>query len=176
MEVSLWEINDKNQVKQLETPFSPGFVTFFGGSVCNNFIGAELDGWTSDYTRFFISEEGSFKKRRNTRRTYPTLNFKISFPEQIMVKSHDGVEVPLSLIYRKDIELNSKNEVFIYVYGAYGESMSPFFYPIFLDWAARGGILAFPHVRGGGEKGKEWHTQGMKTLKYNSWKRSYSLY
>lgn len=169
VEVSLWEINDKNQVKQLETPFSPGFVTFFGGSVCNNFIGAELDGWTSDYTRFLITEEGSLQKEGiQEESSYPQFQNLIS--KQIMVISHDGVEVPLSLIYRKDIELNSNNEAFIYVYGAYGESMSPFFYPIFLDWAARGGILVFPHVRGGGEKGKDWHSQGMKTLKYNSWR------
>ena len=58
----------------------------------------------------------------------------------------------------------------MYVYGAYGESMSPFFSPTYLDWVKQGGILAFPHVRGGGEKGEEWHIQGMKTLKYNSWK------
>lgn len=169
VEVSLWEIDDENQPKQLETPFSPGFITFFGGSVSNDFIGAELDGWTSDYTRFFISGEGFLKKEGlQEELSYPQFNNLIS--RQIMVKSHDSVEVPLSLIYRSDMQLNSENEVFIYVYGAYGESMSPFFYPIFLEWAARGGILAFPHVRGGGEKGKEWHTQGMKTLKYNSWK------
>ena len=87
-----------------------------------------------------------------------------------MITSHDGVEVPLSLVYKQGMERNSANEVFIYVYGAYGESMSPFFSPIFLDWAEQGGVLAFPHVRGGGEKGKEWHEQGMKNLKYNSWK------
>ena len=48
--------------------------------------------------------------------------------------------------------------------------MSPFFSPIYLDWIAQGGVLVFPHVRGGGEKGETWHTQGMKTLKHNSWK------
>lgn len=87
-----------------------------------------------------------------------------------MVKSHDGIEVPLSLVYDPQTIRGSENEVFIYVYGAYGESLSPFFYPMFLDWTTQGGILAFPHVRGGGEKGKGWHLQGQKTLKYNSWK------
>ncbi|HCO84120.1 MAG TPA: S9 family peptidase, partial [Arenibacter sp.] len=96
--------------------------------------------------------------------------FKDLVSEQIMINSRDGVSVPLSLIYRKDMKLDSNNEMFIYVYGAYGESMSPFFSPTYLDWVKQGGILAFPHVRGGGEKGEEWHTQGMKELKYNSWK------
>ncbi len=169
VEVSLWKIDHEKRTKQLQTPFSPGYVTFFGGTVNNNLIGAELDGWTSDYTRFIITEEADLRKEDLQEETlYPEFQDLVS--EQIMVVSHDGVEVPLSLIYKKGIELNSENEVFIYVYGAYGESMSPFFYPVFLDWAAQGGILAFPHVRGGGEKGKDWHTQGMKTLKYNSWK------
>ncbi len=168
VEVSLWEIDKKKNITNLKTPFTPGYVTFFGASVKNNSIGVELDGWVSNYTRFLISEEeGLQKEGLQSEILYPEFENIIS--EQIMVKSHDGIEVPLSLVYNP-ILLNSNNEVFIYVYGAYGESLSPFFYPIFLDWAARGGILAFPHVRGGGEKGKEWHFQGMKTLKHNSWK------
>ncbi|MDT0677788.1 prolyl oligopeptidase family serine peptidase [Autumnicola musiva] len=169
VEVSLWEINNKKKKKQLNTPFSSGYVTFFGGSVNKKLIGVELDGWTSDYTRFIITKDGDFRKEGlQQEMLYPEFDDLVS--EQTMVSSYDGVEVPLSLVYKKGIELNSENEVFVYVYGAYGESMSPFFSPIFLDWAARGGILAFPHVRGGGEKGKDWHKQGMKTLKYNSWK------
>ncbi len=168
VEVSLWEIDDKKNITKFKTPFTPGYVTFFGGSVKNNSIGVELDGWTSNYTRFLITEEEGLKKEGlKSEILYPEFENLIS--EQIMVKSHDGVEVPLSLVYNPSL-LQTNNEVFIYVNGAYGESLNPFFYPIFLDWAARGGILAFPHVRGGGEKGKEWHLQGMKTLKHNSWK------
>ncbi|MFN4763770.1 prolyl oligopeptidase family serine peptidase [Gillisia sp. Q332] len=168
VEVSLWEIDKKKNITNLKTPITPGYVTFFGGSVKNNSIGVELDGWTSNYTRFLISEEEGLQKE-GLQLEILYSEFEDLISEQIMVKSHDGVEVPLSLLYNPSL-LNSNNEVFIYVYGAYGESLSPFFYPIFLDWAARGGILAFPHVRGGGEKGKEWHLQGMKTLKHNSWK------
>ncbi len=169
VEVSLWQIDNKRNVNKLKTPFTPGYVTFFGGSVKNNFMGVELDGWTMNYTRFLITEEANLKKEGlQPEISYP--EFKNLISEQIMVKSHDGVEVPLSLVYDPNLINNLENEVFIYVYGAYGESLSPFFYPIFLDWAARGGILAFAHVRGGGEKGKEWHIQGQKTLKHNSWR------
>ena len=168
VEVSLFVIEDNNETKQLELPFSAGFVSFFGESVTHNFIGAELDGWTSDYTRYLV-REGDFKEEAlQTKIDYP--DYKNLVSQQIMVTSHDGEEVPLSLVYDKNLKHNSNSEVFIYVYGAYGESLSPFFFPIFLDWAAQGGILAFAHVRGGGEKGKEWHEQGMKNLKHNSWK------
>ncbi|SFF66014.1 prolyl oligopeptidase [Salegentibacter agarivorans] len=168
VEVSLWKIDKKKNIIKLKTPFVPGYVTFFGGSVKTNFIGIELDGWISNYTRFIIADDKNLQKEGlKTETFYP--EFENLIVEQIMIKGHDGVEVPLSLIYDPNL-LNLENEVFIYVYGAYGESLSPFFYPIFLDWATQGGILAFPHVRGGGEKGKEWHIQGQKALKYNSWR------
>ncbi|WP_298247825.1 prolyl oligopeptidase family serine peptidase [uncultured Christiangramia sp.] len=167
--VSLYVQNSSNEIKQLQPPFDPGYASFFGESAKHNNIGVGMDGWTSDYTRYLINEDGSFSREAlSPLLAYP--EFENIITEQIMVTSHDGVEVPLSLVYKEGLKKKSANEVFIYVYGAYGESMSPFFSPLFLDWAAQGGILAFPHVRGGGEKGKEWHEQGMKNLKYNSWK------
>lgn len=168
VEVSLFKINENSIETQLTLPFVPGYASFFGESITHNRIGVELDGWTSDYVRYDIDLKGNLTKEGLNKTTlFPEYENLIT--KQVMVVSHDGEEVPLSLVYRKDIELDSKNEVFMYVYGAYGMSMSPFFSPIFLDWAEQGGILAFPHVRGGGEKGKEWHLQGMKGVKSNSW-------
>jgi len=167
--VSLFKISSENELTQLNPPFTPGDISFFGESLSHNEIGIGMDGWTSDYTRYIIDINGNFHKEPlSTEGEYP--DFANIISEQIIVSSHDGIEVPMSLVYKKGIRRNSDNEVFIFVYGAYGESLNPFFSPIFLDWAAQGGILAFPHVRGGGEKGKEWHEQGMKNFKYNSWK------
>src|SRR5690606_31858051 len=110
--------------------------------------------WTSDFKRYYINKDGSFTYEDLIQSSnYPEFDSLVS--EQIMVKSYDGVEVPLSLVYKKGLQRNSENPIFLYVYGAYGENMSPFFFPMFLDWAVQGGILAFPHVRGGGEKGEE---------------------
>jgi prolyl oligopeptidase len=33
-----------------------------------------------------------------------------------------------------------------------------------------GGVLVISHVRGGGEKGNDWHKAGFKTTKPNTWK------
>lgn len=169
VDVSVYSLEKNNIIKELNTPFKAGYISFFGASAAHNLIGAELDGWTSDYTRYLIQDDGFFKKEElDIEVDYPGYEKLVS--KQIMVRSHDGTEVPLSLVYHQDYDFDGEREVFVYVYGAYGESLSPFFYPIFLDWAMQGGVLAFPHVRGGGEKGKDWHTQGMKNLKYNSWK------
>lgn len=168
VEVSLYKIDEANKNSPVELPFNPGYLSFFGNSVLHNDIGFGIDGWISDYVRYTMRGEEISKENLVPQVEFP--QFLDLTSTQIMVASHDGEEVPLSLVYKKGLQFNSENEVFIYVYGAYGESMTPFFSPFFLDWAAQGGVLAFPHVRGGGEKGKDWHFQGMKNNKYNSWK------
>lgn len=167
--VTLYQLEDSEQLTQRELPFAAGYGDFFGESVVHNRLGMVLDGWTSDTKRYLLSENGVPQQiDLDSPAAYPEFDGLVS--TQVLATSHDGTEVPLSLVYPKDLELDGTNEVFVYVYGAYGDSMSPFFFPMFLDWAAQGGILAFPHVRGGGEKGPEWHRQGQKQLKHNSWK------
>lgn len=168
VEVELFELDSLYRSNQVRLPFSPGSLSFFGESSRNNQIVVGIDGWTSNYTRYIIHDDSITKE--TLIKVSENSEFDNLISKQIMVTSHDGELVPLSIVHTKGLLMDSNNEVFIYVYGAYGESMSPFFSPIFLDWATRGGILAFPHVRGGGEKGKEWHIAGMKNLKYNSWK------
>jgi prolyl oligopeptidase len=53
-------------------------------------------------------------------------------------------------------------------YGAYGYSISPFYASSLLPWLDRGGVFAFAHVRGGGERGEAWHLAGMKTTKQHT--------
>ncbi|MBC8377281.1 MAG: S9 family peptidase [FCB group bacterium] len=89
---------------------------------------------------------------------------------EVKVKSHDGVEVPLSIIYQADIVLDGKNPALIKGYGAYGSISSVYFNPLNIAWLERGGVLAVAHIRGGGEYGKAWHTAGQKVTKPNTWK------
>lgn len=89
---------------------------------------------------------------------------------EVLVASHDRVEVPLSIIYRKDIRLDGTNPTLISGYGAYGFTNSMRFDPIQLAWLERGGVIAVAHVRGGGTFGKEWHHAGRKLTKPNTWK------
>lgn len=88
----------------------------------------------------------------------------------VEVKSHDGQMVPMSIIHRKDIVLNGNNPVFSYSYGAFGANDNISFQTHLLSFVSLGGVLVFPHIRGGGAKGKQWHEAGKKETKYNSWK------
>ncbi len=89
---------------------------------------------------------------------------------ELMATSHDGVQVPLSVIHRRDLPLNGDNPALLSGYGAYGFTTSPYYDPVQLAWLERGGILAVAHVRGGGAFGKPWHHEGRKLTKPNTWK------
>lgn len=90
--------------------------------------------------------------------------------EEVEVKSHDGVMVPLSLVYHKNLKKNGQNIAFMTGYGSYGSTNSSFFDPMYLPLLNRGVVLAITHPRGGGEKGYAWHMGGFKATKPNTWK------
>lgn len=86
-------------------------------------------------------------------------------------KSYDGTKIPLVLLYKKGLQRNEKNPVFMDGYGAYGfDNTSPFFYPSMLPWLEHGGVYVLTGVRGGGEYGESWHEAGLKNTKANTWK------
>lgn len=89
---------------------------------------------------------------------------------EVMVASHDGVLVPLSIVYRRELKLDGSNPTLLSAYGAYGFTMPMRYDPVELAWLERGGVLAFAQVRGGGAFGKAWHHAGRKQTKPNTWK------
>ncbi len=88
--------------------------------------------------------------------------------ERIWVKAQDGVEVPVSLVYRKDLFKKGENPILVYGYGSYGSSIDPSFSSARLSLLDRGFVYAIVHVRGGGELGKRWYNQGKMEHKVNS--------
>ena len=90
--------------------------------------------------------------------------------ERVMVTSHDGVQIPLSIIYQKNMQRNGTNPTILSGYGSYGSAQSVYYRVSRLAWLEKGGIIAIAHVRGGGEYGKEWHIMGQKANKPNTWK------
>jgi prolyl oligopeptidase len=90
--------------------------------------------------------------------------------EELLVPSHDGTLVPLSLIHPKNLTRDGTNPTLLSGYGAYGISQDPAFDKTFLAWYERGGISAVCHVRGGGEFGEAWHLAGKESTKPNTWR------
>lgn len=94
---------------------------------------------------------------------------------EVVVTSHDGTRVPLSIVMKKGTRLDGNNPTILYGYGAYGSTDDPFFNPRVYAWIERGGIWATAHVRGGGVYGRDWHEAGRKTTKPNTWKDAIAL-
>ena len=86
---------------------------------------------------------------------------------QVFYKSKDGTKVSMFLTHRKDLKRDGSNAVYLYGYGGFGVSLTPGFDPSSLVWLERGGVVAIPNLRGGGEYGEEWHQGGTKLNKQN---------
>ncbi len=90
--------------------------------------------------------------------------------EEVEVPSHDGVMVPLSLIYRKGLKKDGQAICFMAGYGAYGYSAVPAFSTRYLAMLNQGVVIAETHPRGGSEKGQKWYRGGYQATKPNTWK------
>jgi oligopeptidase B len=80
----------------------------------------------------------------------------------------DGVQVPMWLLYRKDLQRDGRNPVLLSAYGSYGGSMAADFNADIFSLVDRGVIFSMAYIRGGGELGKKWHDDGRMMKKKNT--------
>jgi oligopeptidase B len=88
--------------------------------------------------------------------------------ERIHARAADGVEVPISIVYRKDKRELGKNPLYVYGYGSYGYALPIGFNSNRLCLLDRGVVMAYAHIRGGGELGEPWHDAGKMLVKRNT--------
>ena len=89
--------------------------------------------------------------------------------ERIFAVSRDGVQVPVSLVYKKgDSPRAEDRPLFLYGYGSYGICVDPDFSSVRLSLLDRGFIFAIAHIRGGGELGRPWYEDGKFLKKKNT--------
>jgi prolyl oligopeptidase len=158
------------EIQEINLPIAAGSVGLSSKGHKFPEVWMGMGGWTQDFKRYrYLQDKNDFRAEMlSSEAKYP--EYADLVVEELMVKSHDGVEVPLSLIYKKGLKKDGTNPVLILGYGAYGISINPFFSPAMLLWTDKGGIFAVAHVRGGGELGDEWYQSGKKVTKKNTWK------
>ncbi len=88
--------------------------------------------------------------------------------ERLWVPTRDGVQIPVSILYRKGLAKNNVNPTLIHGYGSYGISSKGYFRSNVFSLVDRGFIFALAHVRGGSEMGRTWYEQGRQLNKKNS--------
>ncbi len=157
-----------NDIQKLTLPIE-GNVTVVGNPDHSELVVA-ISSWTQALRRYvYAASTGQFERLLLAPPVEPLQKADI-VAREVMVPSHDGVKVPVSIIMRADAVLNGQNPTILYGYGAYGTTEEPGRSTGVITWVERGGIYAFAHVRGGGALGSQWHMAGHKTTKYNTWK------
>ncbi len=86
--------------------------------------------------------------------------------ERLMVTVRDGVQVPVSLVYKEGWKKGAP--LHLYGYGAYGLGMSPSFSATRLSLLDRGFAYGIAHIRGGDELGYGWYEDGKLEKRTNT--------
>ena len=129
----------------------------------------ELEGWTRARQVYAVSADGQV---RNTvlQPAGPFDAPRDVVADEVMVKSHDGAMVPMSIIHKRGVKLDGRNPVMLYGYASYGMAEEPFFSYNRLAWMDAGGVYAVANPRGSGVFGNAWYEAGRKATKPNTWK------
>lgn len=89
--------------------------------------------------------------------------------ERIWATAADGVQVPISLVYKKStFTKDGENPLLLYAYGSYGYSMDAYFSSNRLSLLQRGFVFAIAHIRGGEDLGRAWYEEGKLLKKKNT--------
>jgi oligopeptidase B len=114
-------------------------------------------------------------RKRELRKQQPVLggyNQELYKSERVYATASDGVKVPISIVYKKDLKRDGQrpqnSPMLLEGYGSYGISNDVDFSSNRLSLLDRGVVFCIAHIRGGGELGKEWHDQGKMMVKRNT--------
>lgn len=169
VDAKLYHFKNDN-IEYIDAPKASGKINISSKGSGFSDLWITMESWISKKERYYYNYETKTFKEENLNVTSKISELDNVVIKEIEITSHDGIKVPLSIIHKENIALNSNNRLLINGYGAYGYSQKPILNNYLLQWVNEGGIYAVAHVRGGGEKGNMWRTGGFKTTKPNTWK------
>lgn len=162
----LYRISE-NQIEQIDLPFSAADIALHSISNQHSDLWLDVSGWTMLETKYhYDSFKNTFKQAGLSESG--VLGIEDIEVLEIEVKAHDNTQIPVSIIRNTRSDKATRN-VLLTGYGAFGISYSPSLDMNILKWLHHGGVYVVAHIRGGGEKGADWHKDGMKGSKENSW-------
>jgi oligopeptidase B len=110
-------------------------------------------------------------RKRELKKQQPVLGGydpKLYQSERIYATAADGVKVPISIVYKKELKRDGLRPMVLEGYGSYGIPNDVDFSSNRLSLLDRGVIYGTAHIRGGGDLGKEWHDSGKMMVKKNT--------
>lgn len=88
--------------------------------------------------------------------------------ERIMIEARDGVEIPVTIVYKKGFNKDASQPMWLYGYGAYSATITPSFSTMRLSILDRGFSFAIAHVRGGSMMSYQWYLDGKLKKRTNT--------
>ena len=125
------------------------------------FVYTSLTTPASTYDYDLASRERVLKKRQPV----PGYDPALYASERITAKANDGTEVPISLVWRRDMKRPGPQPLLLYGYGSYGIPMDATFSQSRVSLLDRGAVFAIAHIRGGGDQGRTWYEAGKMAKK-----------
>ena len=119
----------------------------------------------SDYDYDMATRDRTLLKQEDVLGDFDPADYRT---ERLHATAADGVQVPISLVARKDTALDGHAPLLLYGYGSYGISLDASFQSARLSLLDRGWVFAIAHVRGGEELGRPWYDDGKLLKKKNT--------
>ncbi|MGZ3805519.1 MAG: prolyl oligopeptidase family serine peptidase [Pseudobdellovibrionaceae bacterium] len=152
---------------QLEKTFNSGNSFYFSAAdQYSESIIFQEEGYLQS-RRLVMKEAASFTEIKKMKSYFNEAPFTT---EQFWVKSKDGVEIPYTVVRKKNLVYDGKNPTLLYGYGGFQISRTPSYSPVMgKEWLEKGGVYVMANIRGGGEFGPAWHKAAMKENKQKSY-------
>ena len=111
------------------------------------------------------SREKVLKKQKEVVGGHDSKNYT---SERVYARSRDGVEIPISIVYKNDFKHDGNQPLLLYGYGSYGSTIDPSFNSARLSLLDRGFAFAVAHIRGSQMLGRQWYEDGKLLNKKNT--------
>ncbi len=172
----LWRLpyGPSAQPEQVTLPLQGNFALRQRGGVWAAHAGLDgvliaLEDWTHAPRLYTVAANGQLSDTR----LQPTGRYDTPSDietTEVLVPSHDGAQVPLSIVHKKGLKLDGRNPALLQGYGAYGITWEPRFEVSRLAWLEQGGVIAMANPRGSGVYGQSWYEAGKQATKPNTWR------
>jgi oligopeptidase B len=160
------ESGEEHVIKFEETAYSLDVIDGFEFDTTTlRFAYSSMTTPTEIYDYDMATRHRTLRKRQVVPSGHDPANY---VTRRIVAKSHDGAEVPISLLHRRGLALDGQAPLLLYGYGSYGMAMSASFSANRLSLVDRGFVYAIAHIRGGSDKGWGWYLDGKREKKTNT--------
>jgi oligopeptidase B len=156
---------------RLIPPFEETYTLYIGTNLNakSNKLRIGYSSMTTPHSVFDISFDSFNKELVKQTEVLGEFNSEDYQSERIWASSEDGVKIPISLTYKKDLfKKDGTNPVLVYAYGSYGSTIDPYFSSARLTLLNRGFVFALAHIRGGEYLGRYWYESGKLLHKKNT--------